>query len=235
MSAGVVKKMGSRKLIIFGAKVLARLAHFYFTRASDYEVCAFTVDQNYLRVDSFCGLPVVAFEEVTGRFPPSAYSMFIAVGYAKMNKVREAKYHAAKELGYSLASFISPQCSFLSDLPIGDNCMIMEDSTIQPFVEIGNDVIICSGGHVAHDAVIGDHCFLASRVLVLGATSVGRNSFLGANATLGSAITIAPETLVGAGAVILKDTLEKRVYLSPRAVLVDENSDTMIRWCTDDR
>ena len=217
--------MGTRKLVIFGAETNARLAHFYFSKQSDFQVCAFTVDRDYLGADSFCDLPVVAFEEVSDRFPPSDHSMFVAIGYTKMNKIREAKYHAAKDLGYSLASFISPRCSFLTDLPIGDNCLIMEDNTIQPFVQIGNDVIIWSGSFVGHDAVIEDHCFLTSHVVVPGFTRIGRNSFLGANATLRDAITIAPETLVGAGAVIMKDTVEKGVYLPPRAVLFNKKSD----------
>ena len=217
--------MGTGKLVIFGTEAIARLANFYFSKQSDYQVCAFTVDRAYLRADIFCGLPVVALEDVARRFPPSDYSMFIAVGYTKMNKIRETKYHAAKELGYALASFVSPQCSFLTDIPIGDNCLIMEDNTIQPFVRIGNDVIMWSGNHVGHDAVIEDHCFLTSHVVVSGFTKVGHNSFLGVNATLRDAITIAPETLVGAGAIIMKDTVEKGVYLPPRSVLFDKKSD----------
>lgn len=217
--------MSTRKLVIFGTEATARVAHFYFSKTPEYEVCAFTVDQAYLRNESFCELPVVPFEDVTRRFPPADHSMFVAVGYTKMNKVREEKYHAAKKLGYTLASFVSPRCSFLTDFPIGDNCLIMEDNTIQPFVRIGNDVIMWSGNHVGHDAVIEDHCFLTSHVVVSGFTRIGRNSFLGVNATLRDAITIAPETLVGAGAVIMKDTVEKGVYLPPRSVLFDKKSD----------
>ena len=140
-------------------------------------------------------------------------------------KVREAKYHAAKSLGYSLASFISPRCSFLTDFPIGDNCLIMEDNTIQPFVRIGNDVIMWSGNHVGHDAVIEDHCFLTSHVVVSGFTKVGHNSFLGVNATLRDAITIAPETLVGAGATVMKDTVEKAKADDPKTLRADKRSD----------
>jgi hypothetical protein len=36
---------------------------------------------------------------------------------------------------------------------------------------------------------------------------------------------IAPGTLIGAGAVIMKDTVEKGVYLPPRAQLFDKTSD----------
>jgi sugar O-acyltransferase (sialic acid O-acetyltransferase NeuD family) len=223
-SDGIIGTMGKRKLVIFGTEVIARMANFYFSSEPEYEVCAFTVDRRFLRQDSFCNLPVIPFEDLAGRFPPSECCMFIAIGYTKMNKLREAKYRAAKELGYELASFVSPRCFFLTEFPVGDNCLIMAGTTIEPFVRIGDDVIIWSGCLVSHDVVIEDHCFLAPHVVVSGSTRVGRNSFLGANATLRDAITIAPETLVGAGAIIMKDTVEKSVYLPPRAVLFDRKS-----------
>jgi acetyltransferase-like isoleucine patch superfamily enzyme len=42
---------------------------------------------------------------------------------------------------------------------------------------------------------------------------------------LRNAITIAPQTLIGAGAVIMADTIEGGVYLAPRATLAEKKSD----------
>lgn len=213
------------ELVIVGCGVTARLAHYYFTRDSpEHTVVAFTVDREYLKDDSFLGLPVIDFAEVTKRYPPDKYKMFVAMGYDQMNKPRAAKYFQAKELGYELVSYVSSKCTFLTDNPVGDNCFILEDNTIQPFVTIGNNVTLWSGNHIGHDAVIEDHCFLASHIVVSGFTRIGAYCFLGVNATLRNAITIAPETLIGAGAVIMKDTVEQGVYLPQRAQLFDKKS-----------
>jgi sugar O-acyltransferase (sialic acid O-acetyltransferase NeuD family) len=211
-------------LVIVGCGVTARLAHYYFTRDSEHTVAAFAVDREYKNDDSFLGLPLVDFAEVVERYPPGKYKMFVALGYAKMNKLRAAKYFQAKELGYELVSYVSSKCTFLTDNPVGDNCFILEDNTIQPFVTIGNDVTLWSGNHIGHDAVIEDHCFLASHIVVSGFTRIGAYCFLGVNATLRNAITIAPETLIGAGAVIMKDTVEQGVYLPQRAKLFEKKS-----------
>ena len=213
------------KLIIFGAGDIARLAGLYFTRDSEHEVVAFTVDGQYLSGDSFCDLPLVAFERVAELYPPCDYKMFVALSYAKMNGVRAEKYLRARETGYELVSYVSSRCSFLTDHPVGDNCFILEDNTIQPFVKIGNNVTLWSGNHIGHDAVIDDHCFLASHIVVSGYVHISRNCFIGVNATLRNSITIAPETLIGAGAVIMKDTVEKGVYLPQRAELFKKKSD----------
>jgi sugar O-acyltransferase (sialic acid O-acetyltransferase NeuD family) len=212
-------------LVIFGAGDIARLAHFYFTHDTEHTVAAFTVDHEYRRSDTYLGLPLVDFERLDERYPPSEFQMFVALSYAKMNRVRAAKYAAARERGYSLASYVSSRCSFLSTRPVGDNCFILEDNTVQPFVRIGNNVTLWSGNHIGHDSVIEDHCFITSHVVVSGWVTIRSFCFVGVNATLRNSITLAPETLVGAGAIIMKDTREKGVYLPQRAELFAKRSD----------
>jgi sugar O-acyltransferase (sialic acid O-acetyltransferase NeuD family) len=212
------------RLVIFGAGDIARLAHHYFTRDSEHQVAAFTVDQEYLKEESFLELPMVAFEGVAKRYPPQDYKMFVALSYAKMNRLRAEKYYQAKGLGYDLVSYVSNRCSLLTDYPVGDNCFILEDNTIQPFVKIGNDVTLWSGNHIGHDSIIDDHCFLASHIVVSGHVHIHSYCFIGVNATLRNSITIARETLIGAGAVIMKDTVERGVYLPERAKLFSKSS-----------
>ena len=213
------------KLVIFGAGDIARLAHFYFTRDSEHEVAAFTVDQKYRQADTFLDLPLVPFEEVANTYAPGEYKMFVALSYARMNKLRQEKYQQAKANGYELVSYVSSRCSFLTDHPIGDNCLILEDNTIQPFVKIGNNVTLWSGNHIGHDAIIEDHCFITSHVVVSGYVRVGTRSFIGVNATLRNSITIGEQTLIAAGAIIMKDTKPKGVYMPERAKLFDKTSD----------
>jgi sugar O-acyltransferase (sialic acid O-acetyltransferase NeuD family) len=213
------------KLVIFGAGDIARLAHYYFTRDSEHEVVAFTVDRQYLSSDSFLDLPLVAFDDMAALYPPDTHKIFVALSYAGMNKTRAKKYYKAKELGYKLVSYVSSRCSFLTDLPVGDNCFILEDNTVQPFVRIGSNVTLWSGNHIGHDAAIDDHCFLASHIVVSGHVHIHPYCFIGVNATLRNSIEIAPETLIGAGAVIMKNTEPKGVYLPQRAELFKKKSD----------
>src|SRR5687768_15554885 len=102
------------KIVIFGAGDIAKLAHHYFTTDSEHEVVAFTVDHAYRESDEMLGLPVVDFEQVRELYPPRAFGMFIGLSYTQLNRARAEKYHAAKELGYSLVSYISSRCSFLT-------------------------------------------------------------------------------------------------------------------------
>ena len=192
---------------------------------SSHDVVGFVVDRQFRRGGQFLGLPLSDWEDAPATYPPSEFIMFVAVGYTRMNGARQEKYMAAKAAGYRLASYVSSNCRYLSSTPPGDNCMIFEDNTIQPFVTIGNNVTLWSGGVIAHDSVIEDHCFLAPRVAVAGHVRIGARSFIGINATVINSVTIAAQTLVGAGALIVKDTTAKGVYLSAPARLFEKSSD----------
>lgn len=202
-----------KRLVIFGAGDIAQLAHYYFSAASEYEVVGFTVDAAFLSGSSFCGSPVVAFEDVVEHFPPGDTDMFVALSYSKLNAVRKEKYLAAKARGYRLATFVSPAATVLNDGHIGENCFIFEDNTIQPFVRIGNNVTLWSGNHIGHHSTIKDHSFLASHVVVSGGVEIGEQCFIGVNATLRDHIKIGDRCVIGAGALLLADAEPEGVYI----------------------
>lgn len=202
-----------KPLVVFGTGDIAELAQFYFDTDSGHEVAAFTVDAAYLKDDTFRGLPVLAFEEVAATHPPDRFDFFVALSYAKLNAVRKQKYLAAKALGYRLTSYISSRASLLNAGRIGENCFILEDNTVQPFVTIGNNVSLWSGNHIGHHSVIKDHCFLASHIVVSGGVEIGEQCFIGVNATLRDHIRIGDRCVVGAGALLLADAEPEGVYL----------------------
>jgi sugar O-acyltransferase (sialic acid O-acetyltransferase NeuD family) len=216
---------GVADVVIFGAGDIARLAHHYFSTDSEHRIVAFAVDREFRKADSFQGLPVVDFEEVDRRFPPSHCRMFVALSYARMNQARAGAYYRVRERGYGLVSYVSSRCTNLAQIAVGENCFILEDNTIQPFVRIGHNVTLWSGNHIGHDSTIEDHVFVSSHVVISGHVHIGEYSFLGVNATLRNGISIAPRTLVGAGAVILGDTVEGGVYVARPSQRIEKASD----------
>lgn len=202
-----------RPLVIFGAGDIAQLAHYYFSKDSDYKIAAFTVDVAHIAEKEFCGRPVVPFKEILNFFPPEEYDLFVALSYAKLNQVRKEKYLAAKGLGYSIASYISSRATILNEGKIGENCFVLEDNTIQPFVTIGNNVTLWSGNHIGHHSTIHDHCFIASHVVVSGGVEIGEQCFIGVNATLRDHIKIGDRCVIGAGTLILADAEAEGVYI----------------------
>ena len=202
-----------KPLVIFGTGDIAQLAHYYFSKDSDYEVMAFTVDAAYIHANKFCDLPVVPFDNISRLYSPDTHAMFIALSYAKLNQVRKEKYFAARNLGYPLASYVSSRATVLNDGKIGDNCFVLEDNTIQPYVTIGNNVTLWSGNHIGHHSTIHDHCFIASHVVISGGVEIKESCFIGVNVTLRDHIRVGERCVIGAGALLLHDAEPEGVYM----------------------
>ena len=127
--------MGKEKVVLWGIGKIAEVIHFYLSIDSEYEVCAFCVNEKYKDKDEFHGLPVVCFENIEKIYPPEKYKMSIPIGYASMNKIRTEKYMQAKEKGYSFITYISSKATYYGT-PVGENTIILENDVIQPFTKI---------------------------------------------------------------------------------------------------
>ena len=200
------------KVVIFGTGSFAEVVQFYLNKDSPHEVVAFTVHQSHLKANQFKGLPIFPFETIERGFPPEHYKMYVAVGYRQLNRVRAKIYAEAKQKGYELITYVSSKCTYWGD-SIGDNCFIFEDNTIQPFVRIGNDVVMWSGNHIGHHSTIGDHSFISSHAVISGHVQVGPYCFIGVNASTRENIRIGESCIIGAGALIMRSTKDKEVYI----------------------
>jgi len=217
------------KVIIFGIQDFAELAHFYLTNDSEHEVVAFSVNEVFLpKIPIFCNLPVIPFEKVTTIYPPSGFSFFAPMAPKKMNKTREAVYNTITAKGYSMVSYISSKATIFNNT-IGRNCFILEDNTLQPFTDIGNNVILWSGNHIGHHGQIKDHVMFTSHVVLSGHCLVENNCFLGVNSTIRDGIHLGAGTLVAMGASITKNTEPWSAYIgNPGKKIAGKTSDELM-------
>jgi sugar O-acyltransferase (sialic acid O-acetyltransferase NeuD family) len=202
----------STNLVIVGTGETALLAYEYFTHDSPYDIVGFAVERACLTETVCNGLPVVPLEDMERFYPPEKCHAFVAISSTRLNRLRTRLFRQVKGMGYTCASYVSSRAFVWRNVEIGENCFIFEDNTVQPFVRIGNNVILWSGNHVGHNTVIRDNCFVASHVVVSGFCDIGENCFLGVNSTVINNITVAKDCFIGAGALIQKDTEEGRVY-----------------------
>ncbi len=215
------------KIIIFGIQDFAELAHYYLSNDSIHEVVAFSVDQKYLPESRFYkDLPVVAFEDVEKIYPPAGFKFFAPMAPARMNRVREDVYHKIKAKGYELISYLSSKATVFNN-PIGDNCFIFEDNTLQPFTTIGNNVILWSGNHIGHHSIIKDHIMFTSHVVLSGHCVVENYCTLGVNSTIRDGVTLREGTFVAMGASIIKNTEAWSMYKGNPGVKSDKSTQEM--------
>lgn len=202
-----------KRVVIFGGGDQARTAYVYLSEDSPHEVAAFTAHDAKDADQTLMGVRMVPFATLEEHYPPDEFAIFIAIGYRRVNRNRAEVFDECVRRGYELISYVSSRASHSSKLALGRNCFILENCAIQPFVSIGDNVVISAGSIIGHDCVIGDHCFIAPGVVITGGVTVGPYCFVGANATLRNGVRVGRECVIGAGAIILKDTKDREVYL----------------------
>lgn len=210
-----------KDVIIFGAGNIAELAAFYLTRDAGRRVVGFTVDAAYITAPAWNGHPVVPWEEVELHYPPGRAEVFVAVSYAKLNKLRRDKVAEARSKGFDIASYVSSRATIFDDFVGKPNQFILEDNTIQPFASIGENVTLWSGNHIGHHSSIADDTFIASHVVISGGVAIGPRCFIGVNVTIRDHVRIGADCVIGAGSLILSDIPDGSV-LSPPATEISK-------------
>lgn len=202
----------SKKLVIVGVGETAQIAYEYFSVDSEFAVSAFAVEPTYLKEETLNGIPVVSTEVMTKIYPPSEYFAFVAVSSTNLNRLRTRLYQEAKAKGYRFATYVSSRAFVWRNAEIGENSFIFEHNTIQPFVKIGNNVVLWSGNHIGHNSIIEDNCFISSHVVISGFCRIGENTFMGVNSTVINNIEIGKDCFIGASALMQKNTEPGGVY-----------------------
>jgi sugar O-acyltransferase (sialic acid O-acetyltransferase NeuD family) len=191
-------------LVIFGTGHSAKVAKIHIEAHSAHRIVGFTVDAPYVTADRFYDLPVVAWDCLEQVFPPDRVELLGPISYARMNEFRRDRYREGKARNYRFASFIHPSCLVSTD-DIGEHSFILERTIVEPFVKIGDNVVIWGGCHIGHDAVIGDDCFLSGDVLLGARTQIGDRCFLSARAAVQGDRTVGEACLIGFGAVVRRN------------------------------
>lgn len=211
----------TKQLLIFGAAEIAELAKFYFDLDSAYQVTAFVVDDEFYSKSSFQGLKVIPWSSALKTYPPSDFSIHVALSYKGLNSLRESKFNQCKSAGYDLASYISSRATVFPDLQHGANCFILENQNIQPKVKIEDNVMLWSGNHIGHGSTIKEHAYLSSHVVISGHVEIGKRCFIGVNAAVRDFVKVGNDSFIGMGALVTRDLLDGSVVLPSHSNLIE--------------
>jgi sugar O-acyltransferase (sialic acid O-acetyltransferase NeuD family) len=201
-----------KPLVIWGQGQIARTVAWYAQAWGCGEVAAFVVDREYLPAEAPAGPPVVAADEMAGRFPPSRYAAFVAVGYHELNALRARLVTRLQGLDYEMASVINPAARPL--VTAGINCLVIPGEThLEPFVTLGDDVFVWNAVSLSHYVVVGDHTWLSNGTMVGGNATIGAGCMVGLNVTVNNRVAVGAGCLLGSGALVTRDVPDGEAVL----------------------
>lgn len=212
-----------KQIIIVGTGSFAELMFQYLQENENIEVVAFSVNRQYIGENNstMLGLPVIALEELNKRYDPRQCSVIIAVGYSKMNHVRNQLFTECKQMGFSVASYIHPTALIARGTKLGEGNIFLERSLVQPYVTIGDGNLFWYDVKIAHNGVIGDFNTFTGNTNICGFVNIDDYCFFGNSSIVSDHLSIAEHTLVGLGAIIKANTKPYDVILPARSVTLE--------------
>jgi acetyltransferase-like isoleucine patch superfamily enzyme len=199
-------------IVIFGAGRVASIAKRYIDLHGPDRVVGFTVDLAFKTSETFEGLPLVAWEHLEERFPPSSVWLLGPLSSRLLNEFRRDRYLEGKRRGYSFTSFVHPEVHNDAE-SIGDNAFILMPTVIEPFVRIGNSVIVWGGAHIGHHSTIEDYCWISAQVGIGSASTIGERTFFGNEAFVDVNRTLGAACYIGSRAFVKRDLPAQSVVI----------------------
>ncbi len=213
-----------KKIVVFGAKNFEKRLKYYIENYSNDKVCAFCVDEEYLKERELCGLPIVSSKEIISKFPPDEYCMLVGIGYKNMNNLRMKKFNEFATKGYDFYNFIHPSVHIDKTVNLGIGNIIMSNVIFDYESSIGSCNIIECGTIISHECIIGNYNYFSPGVVVGGKAIIENNCFVGLNSTIRSAVKLRAYSLVGAGCYVDENTVEYGVYVPIKKTRLSKKS-----------
>lgn len=206
-------------LVIFGAGQLADVVTTYLEHHSDNRIVGYTVNQSYRNADQFRGLPLVDWETLENDFPPDKVLLFGPVSFREGNRFRRDRFLDGKRRGYHYYTFIHPETHIYTK-DIGENVLILEGNTLQPFTEIGDNCVLWSNNHIGHHTKLGAHCFLTSHVGLSGNITVGEGVFFGGKSGAADNIQVGSWCIFSIGSIATHSIPDEAIVAAPKMRII---------------
>ena len=170
-----------------------------------WDVAGYIDDVKFGKVVTFFGFPIVGNEKLIPKFVKEGYYFFnnVASSTDSMGIVSQtlSKYKA------KICTLVFPEPPYIDyeTVFIGEGSCILPGVFLGTDVHIGKNVIIRQQSNISHETAIGDLCFIAPGASILSRVSIGEKTFVGARAVIRDNVTVGKKCVIGMGAVVTKD------------------------------
>ena len=121
------------------------------------------------------------------------------------NFLRTKVASLVRNKGKNCLVVIHPGSSISSSVSIGSGTFVARNAAVNPFCEIGEDVILNTSCSIDHECIVRNGAHIAPGAVLAGNVKVGSHSFIGANSVIKQGVVIGDNVVIGAGSVVLNN------------------------------
>ena len=111
-------------------------------------------------------------------------------------------------------------------LIVGARCRIREGATLNSGTEggggvtrVGDDVLMMTGAHVGHDAVVGNRVVMANQAAIAGHCIIGDDVIIGGLSGIHQWVRVGQGAIIGAVTMVTNDVVPYGLVQGPRGIL----------------
>lgn len=192
--------MPDRAVVVIGAGGHAKVA-IEALRGAGWRVVGLTdLDSRPRQV---LGAEVIGGDEALERLRGDGVEhAFVALGD---NSLRRRMAGKAVDLGYRLATAISPSATVSAYARVAEGAAIFPRAVVNPDADIGELAIVNTSAVVEHDCRVGACAHIAPGAVLAGGVTVGEGALVGAGAAVRPGVSIGAGAIVGAGSAVVAD------------------------------
>jgi acetyltransferase EpsM len=123
------------------------------------------------------------------------------------------------------ATLVDPQALMADDVTLGIGVLAAAGCAIMCGARLGDHVAIRNGGHVGHDATVGDFVFVGVNAVVCGYANVLEGAHIAPGALVREGTTIGRYSVVGLGAVVVENVPDESVVAGNPARVIASTGD----------
>lgn len=151
------------------------------------------------------GYPVLGTDENIPELLARHPFGIVTIGQIKTPELRIRLYKALLRNGRSPPAIVSPRAYVSPHASVGYGTVVLHGAIINAGAVIGQNCIINSLSLIEHDALIGDHCHIATGARVNSAVRIGEGTFVGSGCTIRQGLAIGRNCVIGMGLPVLSD------------------------------
>jgi sugar O-acyltransferase (sialic acid O-acetyltransferase NeuD family) len=152
---------------------------------------------------------------------------------APLHKAKQMAQRAAiiRELGVPRgrwATLIDPQALVADDVTCGAGVLAAAGCAIMCGARLGDHVAARTGAHVGHDSTIEDFVMVGVNAVVCGYATVREGAHIAPGALVREGLTIGRYSVIGLGAVVIENVPDGAIVAGNPARVIDEDADSAL-------
>ena len=126
-------------------------------------------------------------------------------------KARKSFTERFTNLGGELSTYISPLTHLSTHTTVGTGCMVLYDSSSEPYTEFAENCFVNKKVSFGHGARLSPFCSIGPHVVIASDTEIGEGTYIGVGAIIQPKVKIGKNVTIASGSIVTKNIPDNAV------------------------